>query len=390
MIIQPANRLDQIQEYYFAGKLREIRQRNAAGEDIINLGIGNPDLPPSDEAIKSLITAAVEPGVHGYQPYKGLPGLREAFANWYLNTYGVELDPETEIQPLAGSKEGILHISMAFLNPGDQVLIPNPGYPTYLSNTRLAGGEPVFYSLRAENDWLPDLEELGKRDLSQVKLMWINYPHMPTGAKATEDIFDQLIEFGRKHQILICHDNPYSLVLNPEPISILGRPGAREVALELNSLSKSHNMAGWRIGMVAAEQEYIDTILRVKSNMDSGMYMPLQQAAITALNSSYEWHRERNQVFAERKKIAGKIMEILNCNYSNDSAGMFLWGKIPANYEHSEDFSELILNQCRVFITPGFIFGSEGDKYIRISLCMPASRLEDAMDRVKKLNLVKV
>ncbi|MEO0470525.1 MAG: aminotransferase class I/II-fold pyridoxal phosphate-dependent enzyme, partial [Bacteroidota bacterium] len=384
---QAANRLAHIQEYYFARKLRELRQRMAAGEDIINLGIGNPDMNPSEETLKRLVKAVVEPGVHGYQPYKGVPALRNAYAEWYLNTYGVSLDAEHEILPLIGSKEGIMHISQAFLNEGDEVLVPNPGYPTYTSVSRLTGANIREYVLSADNDWYPDLEALGQTDLSKVKLMWVNYPHMPTGALPTEALFADLIAFGKKHQILICHDNPYSLVLNPRPMSILSVPGAKEVAVELNSLSKSHNMAGWRMGVVVGREDYVQTILRVKSNMDSGMFAPLQQAAVTALNNPYDWHRLRNEEYARRKEIATAILDQLDCGYSDQQGGMFIWAEIPAEAESGEAFSEKILNECQVFLTPGFIFGSGGDRYIRISLCTPPSRLAEALRRIREISL---
>ena len=382
MIIEPAERLGSVQEYYFAQKLRELRERMDRGEDIINLGIGNPDLPPAEEAVKSLIAASVEPGNHGYQSYQGIPALRNGLANWYQNTYGVSLNPQSEILPLMGSKEGIMHISMAFLNPGDQVLIPNPGYPTYSSVTRLVQAEPLFYPLVEEKGWKPDLEALGQQDLSRVKLMWINYPHMPTGATATVEDFQALVDFARKHRILLCHDNPYSLILNPNPLSVFSAEGAKEVAVELNSLSKSHNMAGWRIGMVGGAKEYLDTILRVKSNMDSGMFMPLQEAAAAALASPYSWHRSRNDVYADRKQVALALLDELGCSYQPDQCGMFVWAKTP-DARSGFIFSDQILNETHVFITPGGIFGSEGDPYIRISLCTPRHRLVQALERIQ-------
>lgn len=390
MIIEPSNRLTHIQEYYFAGKLRELRRRMSAGEDIINLGIGSPDMMPSEDTIKSMINTSVEPGNHGYQPYKGIPRLRKGFSQWYQNTYGVQLDPETEILPLMGSKEGIMHISMAFLNPGDHALIPDPGYPTYVSNTRIAGAEPLFYQLSETNDWQPDFEALEKLDLSKVKLMWVNYPHMPTGATGSRELFEKLIAFGRKNRILICHDNPYSLVLNDHPMSMLEPEGAKDVVVELNSLSKSHNMAGWRVGMVAGNQEYIDTILRVKSNMDSGMFLPIQEAAATALDNSYEWHRERNTEYLVRRKIVEKMLGALDCTFSQEQVGMFIWAKIPDSSPSGEFYSEYILNNCGVFITPGFIFGSQGERYIRASLCMPKARLQEALTRILEFQLEKV
>ncbi|RMG24840.1 MAG: aminotransferase class I/II-fold pyridoxal phosphate-dependent enzyme [Bacteroidetes bacterium] len=390
MLITPANRLSHIQEYYFSKKLREIRRRNAEGEGIINLGIGNPDMQPSDATIKTLIDAAIEPGNHGYQPYKGLPSLRNAMTDWYLNTYGVELNPEDEILPLMGSKEGIMHISMAFLNPGEQVLIPNPGYPTYTSITRLVGATPLYYELVEERQWQPDFEALEKQDLSRVKLMWVNYPHMPTGAPGSAELFEQIIAFGQKHRILICHDNPYSLVLNPVPMSMLAFPAAREVVLELNSLSKSHNMAGWRIGMLAGQKAYLQQVLKVKSNMDSGMFLPLQEAATEALRTPYSWHEHRNHEYRQRRKIAWQILDSLQCTYDPAQTGMFIWARIPEKAESGEAFSEKILNERRVFITPGFIFGSGGHRYIRISLCSPPHLLQEALHRMSSPEITHI
>lgn len=384
LIIAPAKRLDSVQEYYFAGKLRELRERMSRGEDIINLGIGNPDMAPSDETIKSLIQSAIEPHAHGYQPYKGIAELREAFATWYLNTYGVTFQPDDEIMPLIGSKEGIMHISLAFLNPGDEVLIPDPGYPTYSSVTKLVQATARPYKLTETNNWEPDFEALEAEDLSKVKMMWINYPHMPTGAAGSLVLFQRLISFARKHRILLCHDNPYSLVLNKEPMSIFAVPGAREVAIELNSLSKSHNMAGWRVGMIGGAKAYIETILKVKSNMDSGMFMALQKAASTALANSYEWHRSRNLEYADRKEIACQILNQLECKFSEDQVGMFIWAKTPEGMD-GFGLSDLILHESLVFLTPGGIFGEQGNEYVRISLCTPKHRLAEALDRIKLL-----
>lgn len=382
LIISPAKRLDSVKEYYFAGKLRELRERMSQGEDIINLGIGNPDMAPSEETIKSLIQSAVEPHVHGYQPYKGISELREAFATWYLNTYGVTFSPDEEIMPLIGSKEGIMHISLAFLNPGDEVLIPDPGYPTYSSVTKLVQATVRPYQLSKESNWEPDFDALEAEDLSQVKIMWINYPHMPTGAAGSLDLFTRLVVFARKHRILLCHDNPYSLVLNKEPLSIFSVPGAREVAIELNSLSKSHNMAGWRVGMIGGAKAYIDTILKVKSNMDSGMFMALQKAASTALSNSYEWHRSRNLEYAGRKEIACQILNQLGCKYNKNQVGMFVWAKTPTGID-GFGLSDIILNESLVFLTPGGIFGEQGKEYVRISLCTPKHRLTEALERIK-------
>ncbi|MEO0900058.1 MAG: aminotransferase class I/II-fold pyridoxal phosphate-dependent enzyme [Bacteroidota bacterium] len=387
MIIPAANRLSEVKEYYFATKLREIRKRNAQGENIINLGIGNPDLSPSESTIKALIQSAVEPANHGYQPYKGIPHLRKAYADWYMNSFGVELNPESEILPLMGSKEGIMHISMAFLNQGDQVLVPNPGYPTYTSVSDLLGAEIISYNLNEEGGWQPNFDQLEAMDLRRVKIMWVNYPHMPTGAPAKKETFEKLVAFGKKHQILICHDNPYSLVLNPYPMSLLGVEGAKDVVLELNSLSKSHNMAGWRMGMLAAAPAYVETVLRVKSNMDSGMFLPMQQAAVEALSNSYNWHSDRNTVYAERRELVYKILDQLDCAYNKEHVGMFVWARIPESIQSGKEYSDLLLNQARVFITPGFIFGSEGDKYIRISLCSPLKNLEEALARIQKMSV---
>jgi LL-diaminopimelate aminotransferase len=387
MLIAPADRLQIVEEYYFSRKLREISQRIALGEPILNMGIGNPDMAPSDPTLKGLVNSALEHGNHGYQPYKGIPQLRAAFSNWYLDTYGVTLDPEQEILPLMGSKEGVMHVSMAFLNPGDQVLMPNPGYPTYASITRLLGAEPVWYDLREANNWYPDLEALEQQDLSRVKMMWINYPHMPTGAPATDQLFESLIAFGKKHRILICHDNPYSLVLNKSPKSILAYPDAREIAVELNSLSKSHNMAGWRVGMVAGDVSYINAILKVKSNMDSGMFRSLQDAAVAALGNGYAWHEARNDRYLRRREVAWKILDALDCVYQENQAGMFVWAKIPDHAASAEAYSEEILNRHHLFLTPGFIFGSQGDRYLRISLCSPTAVLQEALNRLQLVPL---
>ena len=387
MIIPEANRLQEVKEYYFAHKLREIRSRMEAGENIINLGIGNPDLMPSDQTVKELVRQAVEPGNHGYQAYKGIPRLREAFAGWYLRTYGVSLDPEREILPLMGSKEGIMHISMAFLNEGDEVLVPNPGYPTYSSVARLLGAKIRYYELSEENNWYPDLKKLEVEGLSNVKIMWVNYPHMPTGKPASAEIFQQLVDFGKANNILICHDNPYSMVLTDSPKSILSATGSIEVALELNSLSKSHNMAGWRVGMLGGKKDYIDTILKVKSNMDSGMFRPLQQAAAQALENSFEWHSERNGEYKLRRQIVWQLMESLKCSFDRNQNGMFIWAKIPDWVDSAESFSDRILDDTSVFITPGSVFGSQGDRYIRASLCTPRQRLQEALTRILEYQL---
>lgn len=366
-MIRKATRLKQVGEYYFSRKLREISE--LSGLPVLNLGIGNPDLPPSSATIQTLQNSVENHEAHGYQPYNGCPELRQAFAEWYNRYFSVALNSDSEILPLAGSKEGILHISLAFLNPGDNVLIPDPGYRTYSAATQLAGGNPLYYDLFEENNWLPNLEKLALSDLKQVKLMWVNYPHIPTGAKANFELFQQLINFGTKYNILICHDNPYSFILNKEPLSILSVTGAKETSLELNSLSKSHNMAGWRIGVVVGSAEYISAILQVKSNMDSGQFLPVQKAAITALKNPQDWIKELNTEYANRKKIVHQILDILGCKYSNNQAGLFVWAQISNEFQNGDEFSDWLLERYRVFVTPGSVFGKNGEKYIRVSLC---------------------
>ena len=390
MIIRPAKRTESVQEYYFSRKLKEIAamnaERAARGDDpVINLGIGSPDGMPPAAAIEALTASAVQPGNHAYQSYVGLPELRQAFADWYARWYGVELDPVKEIQPLVGSKEGILLISLAFLNKGDKVLVPDPGYPTYSSASKLVEAEIVTYDLKAENGWQPDFEVLEKMDLAGVKIMWTNYPNMPTGAPATEELYSRLVDFGRRHGIMICNDNPYSFILNDNPLSILAQPGAKECCLELNSLSKAHNMAGWRVGMVAAEADVIEQILKVKSQMDSGMFKPLQLAAVEALKQGPEWFTQLNEEYARRRFLAGEIFDLLGVEYDKDSAGMFLWGKAPGG--KGEALSDKILYEAGVFITPGFIFGRNGEDYIRISLCARPEILQKAADRVRSVIL---
>ncbi|RMG84987.1 MAG: aminotransferase class I/II-fold pyridoxal phosphate-dependent enzyme [Bacteroidetes bacterium] len=381
-MIQPANRLGEVKEYYFSKKLREIAQMRAQGLDVLNLGIGSPDLPPSAQTIETLTTASDQAGNHAYQSYMGIPELRSAFAGWYDRFFGVSLNPASEILPLIGSKEGVMHIAMAFLDPGDEVLVPNPGYPAYRTVSRLAGAQVVEYALSEEQNWLPDLNALARRDLSKVKLMWVNYPHMPTGTTAPEGFFAQLIDFAQKHKILIVNDNPYSFVLNTQLKSILSVPGAREVALELNSLSKSHNMAGWRIGMLAGKPDYIQTVLRFKSNMDSGMFRPLQLAAVRALDSGPGWYRELNEIYAERREKVFEMLDLLGCTYTRNTAGMFVWAKIPSGFSNGYELSDYLLRRTHVFITPGGIFGSQGDGYIRVSLCNPVSVIEKATERI--------
>jgi aspartate/methionine/tyrosine aminotransferase len=388
MIISPANKLEHINEYYFSRKLKQIAQLKAEGKPIINLGIGNPDQAPSSATIDALIHAAQNTKNHGYQSYIGIPELRKAMSNWYQHTYDVSLDAATEILPLLGSKEGISHISNAFLNPGDKVLVPNPGYPTYSSATYLAGAIPVAYDLDEENNWAPDFTKINEDILREAKLIWVNYPNMPTGAKGNDEIFKTLINIAKEFKILIVNDNPYSLVLNEgKPVSILQMEAAKEVCLELNSLSKSHNLAGARIGMTVGAKDYIDTILKVKSNVDSGMYLPVQAAAVAALSNSDEWHEKRNDEYRKRRTLAYAIMDALACTYSKEQIGMFLWAKIPDTYKHVEDLTEKLLLEADVFITPGFIFGSNGERYIRISLCSPENDLKTALTRIQNVNL---
>lgn len=384
MKIKPADRLKSVSEYYFSKKLKEIADMNARGLDVINLGIGSPDMAPSENTVEMLVRESRKKDTHAYQSYTGIPALREAFAQWYQKYFQVTLNPDKEILPLMGSKEGIMHISMAFLNPGDGVLIPNPGYPAYAAVSRLMNANIRHYELKEENNWLPDLEALEKTDLSGVKLMWINYPNMPTGARATKQLFKDLIDFGHRNNILIINDNPYSFILNKEHLSLLSIPGAEEVALEMNSLSKSHNMAGWRIGMVAGHQEYIRSILKVKSNMDSGMFKPLQMAAARALQEDDDWFADINRVYKERQKHIFRMLDHLGCSYDPNQTGMFVWAKIPAGSDSSEMFSEKVLLESSVFMTPGFIFGSGGEGYIRLSLCAEEARLKEAESRIKK------
>lgn len=388
MIIKAAKRTESVQEYYFSRKLKEIAAMNAerevrGEEPVINLGIGSPDGMPPTEAVDALCESAREAGNHAYQSYVGLPQLRKAFADWYGRWYGVELDPASQIQPLAGSKEAILLISLAFLDKGDKVLIPDPGYPTYSSASRLVEAEILTYDLCESNGWWPDFEALEEMDLEGVKIMWTNYPNMPTGAPASEELYAKLVDFGRRHGILICNDNPYSFILNDRPISILAQPGAMECCLELNSLSKAHNMAGWRIGMVAADAEVIAQILKVKSQMDSGMFKPLQLAAVQALTRGPEWFRELNDEYRLRKILAGEIFDMLGVTYDRNSLGMFLWGKVPMpDNSAGQRLSDKILYEAGVFITPGFIFGKNGEEYVRISLCSKPQVLKRAAERI--------
>jgi len=381
--IKPANRLNSVSEYYFSAKLREVGEMNAAGKKVINLGIGNPDLPPSTETIAALCAEAQKPDVHGYQSYVGIPELRNEFANWYKKWYDVELNPVTEIQPLIGSKEGILHITLAFVNPGDSVLVPNPGYPTYTSASRICEANIISYDLNENNDWQPDFEALEKMDLSSVKLMWVNYPNMPTGANASIELYEKLVAFGKKYSIVICNDNPYSFILNDEKLSILSVEGAKDICIEMNSMSKSHNMAGWRMAMLATNAEFVQWILKVKSNVDSGMYRPMMVAAVAALKNTEEWHIEMNKVYARRRVLALQIMDALHCEYDSKQVGMFIWAKIPEKYADSGVLADEILYGKNVFITPGFIFGDKGNRYVRISLCCPEPMLEEALNRIR-------
>ena len=378
-----SHRLEGIGEYYFSSKLREIDELNKAGKQIINLGIGSPDLPPHPDVIQVLQNEASKDNVHAYQSYKGSPVLREAIAEWYQKYYAVSIAPATEVLPLLGSKEGIMHICMTYLNEGDQVLIPNPGYPTYTSAVKLAGGTPLYYELTADNHWAPDFENLEKSDLSKVKLMWVNYPHMPTGQMPSKLLFEKIVAFAKKHQILICHDNPYSFILNETPMSLLSIEGSKEVVIELNSLSKSQNMAGWRVGMLIAAEERINEILRFKSNMDSGMFLPVQLAAAKALSLDQTWYESVNKIYQARRKKVFELLDVLNCVYSKEQVGMFVWAKIPSQYKDGYTLSDKVLYDANVFITPGGIFGSAGNGYIRVSLCGSIEKFSEAIKRIQ-------
>lgn len=383
--IQPADRLSCVQEYYFSRKGKEVARLNAEGKDIISLAIGSPDMPPSPETIETLCREAQKADAHGYQPTAGIPQLREAMAGFYKRWFGVELDPKTEIQPLIGSKEGILHVTLAFVNPGEKVLVPNPGYPTYTSLSKILGCEIVNYDLRPENHWQPDFEALEKTDLNGVKLMWVNYPNMPTGAAAQRETYERLVDFARRHNIVVVNDNPYSFILGHEHLSILQIPGAKDCCIEFNSMSKSHNMPGWRVGMLASNAEFVSWILKVKSNIDSGTFRALQLAAATAYANSDAWHEEANiKVYSRRRRLAGEIMEAMGCHYDADQVGMFLWGRIPDDLPSAESLTERVLHEARVFITPGFIFGSNGERYVRISLCAKEEKLAEALSRIRQ------
>ena len=382
--IKPADRLSAVAEYYFSRKLKEVAKLNAEGKDIISLAIGSPDMPPSKGTIDKLCETARQDDAHGYQPTMGTPELRQAMAGFYKRWYGVCLDPQTEIQPLIGSKEGILHVTLAFVNPGDKVLVPNPGYPTYTSLSKILGAEVVNYNLREGNGWQPDFDELESMDLTGVRLMWTNYPNMPTGAPAQMETYRKLVSFARRHSIVVVNDNPYSFILNENPVSLLQVEGAKDCCIEFNSMSKSHNMPGWRIGMCATNPTFIQWILKIKSNIDSGTFRGIQLAAAEAYNNSDEWHRQANiNTYRQRRKLAEQIMQQLGCTFDENQVGMFLWGRIPDKYANAEELTEKVLHEARVFITPGFIFGSNGERYIRISLCAKDMKIKEALERIK-------
>lgn len=382
--IKPADRLSVVTEYYFSRKLKEVAKLNAEGKDIISLAIGSPDMPPSKGTIDKLCETARQDDAHGYQPTMGTPELRQAMAGFYKRWYGVCLDPQTEIQPLIGSKEGILHVTLAFVNPGDKVLVPNPGYPTYTSLSKILGAEVVNYNLREGNGWQPDFDELENMDLTGVRLMWTNYPNMPTGAPAQMETYRKLVSFARRHSIVVVNDNPYSFILNENPVSLLQVEGAKDCCIEFNSMSKSHNMPGWRIGMCATNPTFIQWILKIKSNIDSGTFRGIQLAAAEAYNNSDEWHRQANiNTYRQRRKLAEQIMQQLGCTFDENQVGMFLWGRIPDKYANAEELTEKVLHEARVFITPGFIFGSNGERYIRISLCAKDMKIKEALERIK-------
>lgn len=390
MHIPIADKLGDTKEYYFSKKLREVAQMNEEEPRVINLGIGSPDRPPHEEVIKALCDTAVQNDAHGYQSYKGIPELRQAYAEWYKRYFSVILDADKEVLPLIGSKEGIMHISMTFLNEGDEVLVPDPGYPTYRSASQLAGAKCVSYDLKEASGWRPDLEAIEKQDLSKVKLMWINYPHMPTGTKADPKLFEELVAFAKRNNILLCHDNPYGFILPEErnglqPLSILKVPGAKKVSLELNSLSKSHNMAGWRVGVLAANEEIIQNVMRFKSNMDSGTFLGLQRAAVKALSLGEDWYNSVNEEYAKREILVKELLDVLNCSYRGEQQGMFMWAKVPDTYKDGYALADRVLYDARVFITPGGIFGKNGKNFIRISLCSTLLAIEEALNRVKKV-----
>ena len=385
--VKPADRLSEVQEYYFSRKLKEVAKMNAEGKDIISLAIGSPDMPPSKQTIDKLCEVAAQPNAHGYQPTMGTPELREAMAAFYQRWYGVELDAKSEVLPLIGSKEGILHVTLAFCNPGDQVLVPNPGYPTYTSLSKILGTQIVNYNLREDNGWQPDFDELEQMDLSRVKLMWTNYPNMPTGGRARRETYERLVAFAKKHDIVVVNDNPYSFILSEERLSLMQVPGAKDCCIEFNSMSKSHNMPGWRVGMCVTNATFISWILKIKSNIDSGTFRGIQLAAAEALTgNSEEWHREANiNTYRRRRDVAEQIMTTLGCTFDPSQVGMFLWGRIPDSIANVEDLTERLLHEARVFITPGFIFGSNGQRYIRISLCAKEEKIQQALQRIKEM-----
>jgi aspartate/methionine/tyrosine aminotransferase len=383
-MIQAANRTQDVKEYYFSLKLKEIAHINEGEIKVLNLGIGDPDMSPSKDTWDMLKEACSHPKSHGYQSYQGIPALREAFSKWYKTFFKVDLDPSQEILPLMGSKEGIMITSLAYLNEGEEVLIPNPSYPTYTSVTKLLGGKIVSYPLLEENNYYPDFDELEKRDLSKVKIMWINYPHMPTGARASKELLEKVVAFGRKHEILIVNDNPYSFILNDSPLSIMSIDGAKDCCIELNSLSKSHNMPGWRVGMICGKGELLEPVLKVKTNMDSGMFYPVQQAAVKALSQNQSWYDSINATYKIRRKLVFKLMNLIGCTPREDQSGMFVWAAIPEKYKDGYELSDKILKEARVFITPGGIFGDQGDPYIRISLCSSEALIQEAIDRIKE------
>lgn len=385
--IKPANRLSAVAEYYFSRKLKEVAGLNAEGKDIISLAIGSPDMPPSRQTIDKLCEVARQDDAHGYQPTMGTPELRRAMAGFYKRWFGVDLNPDTEIQPLIGSKEGILHVTLAFVNPGDKVLVPNPGYPTYTSLSKILGAEVVNYNLREDDGWQPDFDELESMDLTGVRLMWTNYPNMPTGAPSRMETYEKLVSFARRHSIVVVNDNPYSFILNENPVSLLQVPGAKDCCIEFNSMSKSHNMPGWRVGMCASNSTFIQWILKIKSNIDSGTFRGIQLAAAEAYNNSDAWHHQANiETYRRRRSLAEAIMQELGCEYGKDQVGMFLWGKIPDQFATAEELTEKVLHRARVFITPGFIFGSNGERYIRISLCAKDEKMEEALKRIKEMS----
>ncbi len=387
--MKPASRVDSIQEYYFSRKLKEVAKLNAEGKDIISLAIGSPDMPPSKQTIDKLCAVANEPDAHGYQPTSGLPELHSAMAGFYKRTYGVDLDAKTEVQPIIGSKEGIMFVTLAFCNPGDKVLIPDPGYPTYTAVNKLFGTQIVNYDLREDNGWQPDFDKLEKMDLSGVKVMWSNYPNMPTGGNARRETFERLVAFAKEHDILVVNDNPYSLILNEHPMSIMQVPGAKDCCIEFNSMSKSHNMPGWRVAMIVGNKNFISWMFKIQSNIENGTFRGIQLAAAEAFNTNTpEWHRENNiENYRRRRVIAEDIMKALGCTFDPKQVGMFLWGKIPDRYADVEDLTEAVLHKASVFITPGFIFGNNGKRYIRISLCAKDDKMKEALERIIKAGL---